>query len=56
MNWKEGWTSDHVPVFKTLKNFTTASKIEDYLPARWPELNKAILILDGIDEISEIEF
>lgn len=55
MNWKEGWTSDYVPVFKTLKNFTIASEIENYLPSKWSELNKFILILDGIDEISEIE-
>lgn len=55
MSWKEGWTTDYVPVFKTLRNFTKSKELEDYLPSRWSELNKVLLILDGIDEISEIE-
>lgn len=55
LRWKEGWTTDYVPVFITLRNFTKSKDLEDYLPSRWSELNKVLLIVDGIDELSEIE-
>jgi hypothetical protein len=55
LNWKEGEVDDYVPIFKSLKNFANTSTLEDYLPSSWLKLNKILLILDGIDEISDIE-
>lgn len=55
LNWKEGDVNDYVPIFKSLKNFSIADTIDSFLPNKWVELNKILLILDGIDEISDIE-
>lgn len=54
-NWKEGDINDYVPIFKSLKNFSNADTVDVFLPSKWIELNKILLILDGIDEISDIE-
>jgi hypothetical protein len=54
-NWKEGEVEDYVPIFKNLKNFANTNTLDDYLPSNWLKLNKILLILDGIDEISDIE-
>ena len=53
--WKEGEVDGFVPIFKNLRNFTPTDELENYLPKSWKELNKILLILDGIDEISDIE-
>lgn len=55
-NWITGETENFVPIFKSLKNFTNTDSITDYLPTGWNELNKVFFILDGIDEISDIEY
>ena len=54
-NWKEGEVEDYIPIFKNLKNFANTNTVDDYLPSNWLKLNKILLILDGIDEISDIE-
>jgi len=53
--WKTGETADFVPIHQSLRNFTYSSAIDDYLPSRWKELHKVIFILDGIDEIANID-
>ncbi|OUL60511.1 NACHT domain-containing NTPase, partial [Flavobacterium sp. AJR] len=55
-NWKTGDNEKFIPIFKSLKNFTTTDLIADYFPIGWENLNKVIFILDGIDEISDIEY
>jgi len=55
-NWKTGENENFIPIFKTLKNFTNTDSIADYFPSGWETLNKIIFILDGIDEISDIEY
>lgn len=55
-NWITDETENFVPIFKSLKNFTNTDSIMDYLPTGWKELNKVFFILDGIDEISDIEY
>lgn len=55
-NWKTGENENFVPIFKSLKNFTNTDSITNYLPKGWEELNKVFFILDGIDEISDIEY
>jgi hypothetical protein len=56
LNWKEGEIEDYVPIFKSLRNFTVTDTVESYLPDNWIGLNRILLILDGIDEISDIEY
>lgn len=53
--WHEGEVYDYVPIFKSLKNFSNTDTLHTYLPNKWNELNKILLILDGIDEIADIE-
>jgi hypothetical protein len=55
-SWKEGEFSGFVPIFKNLKNFTNTDDFYNFLPLNWTELNNILLILDGIDEISDIEY
>ncbi|MEO8235766.1 MAG: hypothetical protein ABI549_10165 [Flavobacterium sp.] len=53
--WKEGEVEDPIPIFKNLRNFTITDDVSSYLPKGWEELNNILFILDGIDEISDIE-
>ncbi|MFH6948219.1 NACHT domain-containing protein [Flavobacterium sp. FlaQc-51] len=55
-NWKTGENENFVPIFKSLKNFTNTDSITDYFPSGWQNLNNVFFILDGIDEISDIEY
>lgn len=55
-NWKEGEVSGYVPIFKSLRDFTNTDSIEEYLPSGWKEIGRILLILDGIDEIVDIEY
>lgn len=55
-NWKTGQNENFVPIFKSLKNFTNTDSIADYFPSGWQNLSKIFFILDGIDEISDIEY
>jgi hypothetical protein len=54
-NWREGEVDNYTPIFKSLKNFSITDTIDSFLPINWMELNNVLLILDGIDEISDIE-
>jgi hypothetical protein len=54
--WKEGEVDGFVPIFKNLRNFTNTDDLYNFLPSNWTELNNILLILDGIDEISYIEY
>lgn len=42
-------------MFRSLKNFTQTSTIENYLPKHISEFSNIIYIFDGIDEIADIE-
>jgi len=46
---------DYVPVFRNLKNFTTVNTIEDYINLKFYRFQKVVFILDGIDEITDIQ-
>ncbi len=52
--WKDK-EDDYVPVFRNLKNFTTINTIEDYINLKFSRFQKVVFILDGIDEITEIQ-
>ena len=54
--WKEGEVEGFVPIFKNLMDFTITDDLYNFLPSNWTELNNILLILDGIDEISDIEY
>lgn len=43
-----------IPFFKSLKNFTTSSKIENFLPDTFKLIPRQIIIFDGVDEIENI--
>ncbi len=55
-NWKTGEVQGYVPIFKNLRDFTNTDTIENYLPSKVNALNNVLLILDGIDEIADIEY
>ncbi|WP_309640935.1 hypothetical protein [Flavobacterium sp.] len=55
-NWKTGEVQGSVPIFRNLRDFTNTDTIEDYLPPQIDELSNVLLILDGIDEIADIEY
>ena len=50
--WQSG---ERIPVYKNLKNFTQLSTIEDYLGIDFKGIDNIILILDGIDEIPNVQ-
>lgn len=52
--WKLKNKINCIPTFKILKNFTTSSKIEDFLPDNFKLIPNQIIIFDGIDEIENI--
>lgn len=54
--WITGETTEFIPIFKSLRDFTSTDSIENYLPMGWEKLHKVIFILDGIDEIAHIEY
>ena len=55
-NWREGEVDGFVPIFKSLRDFTNTDSLELYFPNKWEGLNKILFILDGIDEIVDIEY
>ncbi|MFV8334693.1 NACHT domain-containing protein [Flavobacterium sp. RSP29] len=54
--WKEGEVEGFVPIFRNLKDFTNTDDLYNFLPSNWTKLNNILLVLDGIDEISDIEY
>jgi hypothetical protein len=52
--WENRTSQDLIPIFYTLKNFSSASKVEDILPENYKFIYNLIIILDGIDEIQNI--
>lgn len=53
--WKTGEQTDFTPIFIDLKNFTITNEILDFLPKEFSDLPLVYLILDGLDEIADIE-
>lgn len=51
--WENRVTEEWIPYFREVKTFVSANKIEDYLPENWGEIPKLVIILDGLDEVSE---
>lgn len=54
--WEQGPETGLIPIYKSLKNFTITDSLESYLPASFDDFNNIIFILDGIDEIADIEY
>ena len=52
--WDSRQEENIIPFFKSLKNFTTSSIIEDFLPQNFKLIPKQIVIFDGVDEIEKI--
>lgn len=52
--WNTRDTANTIPVFKSLKNFTTSCRIENFLPANFRLIPKLAVIFDGVDEIENI--
>ncbi|MBA9072576.1 hypothetical protein GGR22_000702 [Flavobacterium gossypii] len=52
--WDNRNENDLIPFFYKLKNFTSSSKIEDFLPSNYKFIYDFTIILDGIDEIENI--
>ena len=44
-----------IPIFRNLKNFTTQNNIKDYILIDCDRIDNAIFILDGIDEIPNVQ-
>ncbi|WJS94356.1 hypothetical protein NYQ10_19930 [Flavobacterium johnsoniae] len=47
--------NEFVPVFRNLKNFTAVNTIENYINLMFRRFQKVVFILDGIDEITDIQ-
>ncbi|CAC9974386.1 NACHT domain-containing protein [Flavobacterium panici] len=43
-----------IPFFKSIKNFTMSSSIEDFIPENFKLISRQIIIFDGVDEIENI--
>lgn len=54
--WEEGRDTGLIPIYRSLRNFTNSDSLESYLPISIEKYNDIILILDGIDEIADIEY
>lgn len=52
--WNSRETQNIIPVFQSLKNFTSTSRIEDFLPEHFKMIPRQLIIFDGIDEIENI--
>lgn len=46
---------EYVPILRNLKNFTAVNTIENYINLKFRRFQKVIFILDGIDEITDIQ-
>lgn len=53
----ENQEDDLIPILIHLKNFRNANKFEDLIPpnSNWGQLSNLVFILDGLDEISDIQ-
>jgi hypothetical protein len=53
----ENQEDDLIPILINLKNFRNANKFEDLIPrdSQWEQLSNLVFILDGLDEISDIQ-
>lgn len=52
--WNTRETTNIIPFFKTLKNFTLSSQIKDFLPPNFKLIPRLAIIFDGVDEIENI--
>lgn len=52
--WEKREITNIIPVFKSLKNFTFSSQIEDFLPPNFKLIPRLVIIFDGVDEIENI--
>ncbi|MEM5564741.1 hypothetical protein WNY78_06480 [Psychroserpens sp. AS72] len=53
--WNVGEQNSSTPIYRNLKNFTVSDTIESKLPNNFRDLKNACIILDGIDEIADVE-
>ncbi|MGJ8549535.1 NACHT domain-containing protein [Winogradskyella wichelsiae] len=53
--WSIGEQNGSTPIFRNLKNFTITDTIENKLPNNFDDLKNVLLVLDGIDEIADVE-
>lgn len=51
--WKNRELENCIPFFRSISTFINTSSITDYLPENWKNIPRLIIILDGLDEISE---
>lgn len=54
--FKVGPQSGFVPIFRNLRDFTTSDDINSYLNINIDDFDNLVFILDGIDEIADIEY
>lgn len=52
--WNEREATGKVPFFRSLKNFTLSSRIEEFLPKNFRLISGLVVIYDGVDEIGNI--
>ncbi len=52
--WNKREITNIIPFFKTLKNFTMSSQIENFLPPNFKLIPRLAIIFDGVDEIENI--
>lgn len=52
--WENRNQNDIIPILYILKNFSSDSTIENFLPSNYKLIHNLVVILDGIDEIENI--
>lgn len=52
--WHERDETDIIPFFRYIDTFLNSDEIERYLPTDWMHIPQLAIILDGLDEISDI--
>ncbi len=55
MYWKEGEQNSYTPIYRNLRNFSSRETLKNYLPQKLKNTPYPLFILDGIDEIQNIE-
>lgn len=54
--WDNREHTDKFPIYIDLKSFRNSNKMEDYIKvSNWKNLQKVIFILDGLDEVSNVQ-
>ncbi|WP_417874780.1 hypothetical protein [Xanthomarina gelatinilytica] len=53
--WQEREQNNIIPFFRTINTFLITNEIADYLPEYWKHIPNLVILLDGLDEIPDVQ-